>query len=179
MMTSEKKTEQNEQSYEKQGPPVPMASRVAATGFFGGVLWSFIAYIAYLFHFSEVSPNMILQPFVLGEWKKHGLGTVISIILIGILSIGAAFLYFLLLKRLKTMWPGILYGFLLWMLVFFVFNPIFPDVRAVIELKADTVITTICIYLLYGLFVGYSISFEYNELNSEKLARALGTVHRE
>ncbi|MCY9128778.1 YqhR family membrane protein, partial [Bacillus spizizenii] len=114
----------------------------------------------------------------LGEWKKHGLGTVISIILIGLLSIGAAFLYFLLLKRLKTMWPGVLYGLLLWLLVFFVFNPIFPDVRAVTELKADTVITTICIYLLYGLFVGYSISFEYNELNSEKLARALGT-HRE
>lgn len=59
--------------------------------------------------------------------------------------------------------------------VFFVFNPIFQDVRAVTELKSDTIITTICIYLLYGLFVGYSISFEYNELNSEKLARALGT----
>lgn len=57
----------------------------------------------------------------------------------------------------------------------FVFNPIFQDVRAVTELKSDTIITTICIYLLYGLFVGYSISFEYNELNSEKLARALGT----
>lgn len=110
--------------------------------------------------------------------EKHGLGTVISIILIGVISIGAAFLYFLLLKRLKTMWPGILYGLVLWLLVFFVFNPIFPDVRTVTELTSDTIITTICIYLLYGLFVGYSISFEYNELNSEKLARALG-MHRE
>lgn len=60
----------------------------------------------------------------------------------------------------------------------FCFNPIFPDVRTVTELTSDTIITTICIYLLYGLFVGYSISFEYNELNSEKLARALG-MHRE
>ena len=65
-----------------------------------------------------------------------------------------------------------------WLLVFFVFNPIFPEVRTVTELTSDTIITTICIYLLYGLFVGYSISFEYNELNSEKLARALG-MHRE
>ncbi|MER2457733.1 YqhR family membrane protein [Bacillus subtilis] len=178
MMTSEKDTEQNEELNEKQKPPVSMAGRVAATGFCGGVLWSFVAYIAYLFHFSEISPNMILQPFVLGEWKKHGLGTVISIILIGVISIGAAFLYFLLMKRLKTMWPGILYGLVLWLLVFFVFNPIFPEVRTVTELTSDTIITTICIYLLYGLFVGYSISFEYNELNSEKLARALG-MHRE
>ncbi|MDQ7723686.1 hypothetical protein FPQ02_03055 [Bacillus halotolerans] len=174
-MTSEKNTDQNEQTKDNQGPPVPMGGRVAATGFCGGVLWSFVGYIAYLFHFSEISPNMILQPFVLGEWKKHGLGTIISIIVIGIISIGGAFLYYLLLKRLKTMWPGMLYGLLLWLLVFFVFNPIFQDVRAVTELKSDTIITTICIYLLYGLFVGYSISFEYNELNSEKLARALGT----
>ncbi|UQZ46640.1 YqhR family membrane protein [Bacillus sp. PK3-037] len=174
-MTSEKNTDQNEQTKEDQGPPVPMGGRVAATGFCGGVLWSIVGYIAYLFHFSEINPNMILQPFVLGEWKKHGLGTIISIIVIGIISIGGAFLYYLLLKRLKTMWPGMLYGLLLWLLVFFVFNPIFQDVRAVTELKSDTIITTICIYLLYGLFVGYSISFEYNELNSEKLARALGT----
>lgn len=69
MMTSEKDTEQNEELNEKQKPPVSMAGRVAATGFCGGVLWSFVAYIAYLFHFSEISPNMILQMFVLGEWK--------------------------------------------------------------------------------------------------------------
>lgn len=109
--------------------------------------------------------------------EKHGLGTVISIILIGVISIGAAFLYFLLLKRLKQC-GRVFYTAWCFGCSCFCFNPIFPDVRTVTELTSDTIITTICIYLLYGLFVGYSISFEYNELNSEKLARALG-MHRE
>ncbi len=88
-----------------------MAGRVAATGFAAAYYGVYRLYCVFV-SFSEVSPNMILRPFVLGEWKKHGLGTIISIILIGMISIGATFLYFLLLKRLKTMWPGILYGLL-------------------------------------------------------------------
>ena len=129
-MTSEKDTEQNEELNEKQKPPVSMAGRVAATGFCGGVLWSSFGYIAYLFHFSEISPNMISPAFCHRRVEKTWLGTLISIILIGVISIGAAFLYFLLLKRLKTMWPGIVYtAWCFGLLVFFLFNPIFPDVR--------------------------------------------------
>lgn len=170
------KTEHHEEAEQNQQDlPVSITGRIIGTGFTGGILWSLVGYLFYLFHFSEISPNMLLQPFVLGEWKKQALGTWISIILIGMISIGAAFLYFVCFKRFKTMWPGLIYGALLWLLVFFVFNPIFPDVRGVTELKSDTVVTTFCLYLLYGMFVGYSISFEYNELNSDKLARALGS----
>ena len=72
------------------------------------------------------------------------------------------------LKQVRGMWAGIVYGAVLWAVVFYLFNPMFPDVQTVAELKRETIVTTLCIYLLYGLFVGYSISFEYNELNSEK-----------
>ncbi|WP_353855268.1 YqhR family membrane protein [Bacillus sp. Bos-x628] len=151
-----------------------MLGRVAATGVFGGVFWGFIGFLTHMFHFSEVSPNMLLQPFVLGEWKKGGLGTFISLMILGILSIGAAFIYYALLKRIKGFWMGLIYGAILWVLVFYVFNPIFPDVKHVQDLKQSTIVTTFCLYILYGMFVGYSISFEYNELTSDKLARALG-----
>ncbi|PCK20885.1 hypothetical protein CEY02_11050 [Bacillus pumilus] len=151
-----------------------MVARAAATGFVGGAFWGFIGFLTYMFHFSEVSPNMLLQPFVLGEWKKDGLGTFISIVLLGLLSIGAAFIYFSLLKKIKGFWMGLIYGALLWVLVFYVFNPIFPDVKQVQDLQQSTIVTTFCLYILYGMFVGYSISFEYNELTSQKLARALG-----
>lgn len=57
---------------------------------------------------------MLLQPFVLGEWKKGGLGTFISIVLLGVLSIGAAFIYYGLLKRIKGYWMGLIYGAILW-----------------------------------------------------------------
>lgn len=50
-----------------------LVARAAATGFVGGVFWGFIGFLTHMFHFSEVSPNMLLQPFVLGEWKKGDL----------------------------------------------------------------------------------------------------------
>ncbi|MCF7617842.1 YqhR family membrane protein [Bacillus sonorensis] len=169
---NEKQPEELEQN--KRENPVSFTGRVISTGFIGGILWSVLGELAYLFKFSEVNPNMILQPFMLGGWKNGFLGTVVSILLIGVISIGAALLYYGCLKQAKGMWPGLLYGAVLWLVVFYLFNPMFPDVQTVAELKRKTVVTTFCIYLLYGLFVGYSISFEYNELNSEKLSSALG-----
>lgn len=154
--------------------PNLILGRVVSTGFIGGAGLSFIGYLFYLFHFSEVSPNMLLQPIVLGDWKNRMFGTFISIILIGILAIGAALLYYAILRRIKGMWAGLIFGIVLWLIVFFLFNPMFPGLASINELKSETLISSFCLYLLFGLFVGYSISFDYNELNSEKLKRALG-----
>ncbi|MFS0655352.1 YqhR family membrane protein [Bacillus sp. 179-C3.3 HS] len=173
-MKRDEKKNQNQEEKNQSVHTASMLARAAATGFVGGVFWGFIGFLTYIFHFSEVSPNMLLQPFVLGDWKKGGLGTFISIVLLGILSIGVAFIYYALLKRIKGIWMALIYGGLLWVLVFYVFNPIFPDVKQVHDLHQNTIVTTFCLYVLYGLFVGYSISFEYNELTSQKLARALG-----
>ncbi|MGE6629351.1 YqhR family membrane protein [Bacillus sp. NPDC077027] len=170
------KRDEKESNQEKnqQVSTASLIGRAAAVGFVGGVFWGFIGFLTHMFHFSEVSPNMLLQPFVLGEWKKGGLGTFFSIVLLGILSMIAAFIYYGTLKKVRGFWIGLLYGIVLWVLVFYVFNPIFPDVKQVQQLEQSTIVTTFCLYLLYGMFVGYSISFEYNELTSDKLARALG-----
>ncbi|MFC0269912.1 YqhR family membrane protein [Metabacillus herbersteinensis] len=149
----------------KTEPPVSLMGKVVVTGFVGGVFWSLLAYLAYIFNFTEVSPNMVLQPFAVGEWKNSTLGNIIGIVVIGVLSIGVALVYYAVLKRFKPMWVGMIYGIALWGLVFFLLNPIFPNLKTVFELQRDTIITTVCFYILYGTFVGYSISFEYNELN--------------
>jgi hypothetical protein len=131
------------------------------TGLFGGMFWSAIGYLAYWFSFTEIHPNVILEPWAVGDWKKEWLGTVISIILIGIFSVGAAFLYYAVLKRFNGIWPGIGYGIVIFLLVFFVLNPLFPGIGPFTELSRDTIITSLCLYIIYGLFVGYSISYEY------------------
>ncbi|MFP3489296.1 YqhR family membrane protein, partial [Staphylococcus sp. SIMBA_130] len=46
--------------------------------------------------------------------------------------------------------------------------PMFIDLPTITKLDRNTVITTICLYLLYGVFIGYSISFEYHE-NQQKV----------
>ncbi|WP_433743092.1 YqhR family membrane protein [Falsibacillus pallidus] len=147
----------------------PMSALMLAmiTGFCGGILWSGIGYLAYLFHFTSISPLVILEPWAIGNWKYTWLGMVISIIAIGIVSIGAALVYYAFMRKMKNIWPGIAYGIVLFFLVFFVLNPIFPSIKPFTEMDLDTLITCGCLYILFGLFVGYSISYEENELSHE------------
>jgi len=151
--------------------------KTVSIGFVGGVFWSFLNYIAYLFHFTEISPNVILQPWALGEWKEKAMGNFVSMIILGIISIVVAILYQVTLKNYMRVWIGMLFGLVLWVLVFYVLNPLFPDIKTVSELDKNTIITSICFYILYGVFVGYSISFEASALNLKDSDQA--TVNEE
>jgi hypothetical protein len=156
---------------EKKGnypKPMSIITHVFWTGLIGGIFWSLIGYLAYIFSFTDIHPHVILEPWALGDWKKDWLGTIISILVFGIISVGAAFLYFSALKKLNGIWPGMVYGIVIFVLVFIILNPLFPSIGPFKELSRDTLITSLCLYLLYGLFIGYSISYEYqNHLTSE------------
>jgi hypothetical protein len=153
----------NLKNEKKKNYPKPMSiiTHVFWTGLFGGIFWSLIGYLAYLLSFTDIHPHVILEPWALGDWKKDTLGTIISIIFFGILSIGAAFLYFSALKKLNGVWPGMIFGIVIFFVVFLILNPLFPSMGPFKDLSRDTIITSFCLYLLYGLFIGYSISYEY------------------
>ncbi|MEH7386882.1 YqhR family membrane protein [Bacillus sp. JJ1521] len=170
MVDAEKKNPELEQN--KNDGEMSLIGKVVVIGLFGGIFWSMLSYFTYVFHFTELSPNLILKPWILGDWKNRVLGQFIGIFVIGILSIGVAFLYYAFLKKFQSIWVGAGFGIVLWLIVFYVFNPIFPDIKTVAELKRNTVITTICFYILYGVFIGYSISFEQNEMKGERQAAA-------
>lgn len=143
--------------------PMTFMTMVVLTGLFGGILWSGLGYLAYVFNFTEIRPNIVLEPWALGDWKKQWLGTVISIVAIGVLSIGVALIYYATLKKFKSILVGIGLGIGLFLLVFLVLNPLFPGMEPFLELKRNTIITSACLFILYGVFVGYSISYEYQE----------------
>ncbi|MDQ0269408.1 YqhR family membrane protein [Cytobacillus purgationiresistens] len=155
--------EQNERE-----KPMSLMTLTVLTGFIGGILWSGVGYLSYVLNFTEISPRVILEPWTIGEWKDSWLGTVIAIGLMGVISIVAALIYYVTLRRFTNMWIGAGYGIVIFLLVFFVLNPIFPGISAFSELSRDTIMTSVCLYLLYGIFVGYSISYETNELKKQK-----------
>lgn len=160
---SNERLEQNQ--HEK---PMSFMSKVLLIGFIGGVLWSGIGYFAYVFHFTEVHPNIILEPWALGAWKKQWLGTVFSILLIGVVSMIPALIYYAAFRKFTSIWVGICYGAAIFLLVFLVLNPIFPSMEPFGKLNKHTIITSICLYVLYGTFIGYSISYEEQLLNKNK-----------
>ncbi|MCH1626611.1 YqhR family membrane protein [Ferdinandcohnia quinoae] len=152
--------------------PSSFLGKVVTIGLVGGIFWSLLSYVSYILNFTEISPNLVLQPWLIGEWKNRVLGQFIGILVIGIISIGVALMYYALLKRFQSIWIGMIYGIVLWAIVFYVLNPIFPDLKTVGQLDMNTLITTICFYILYGVFIGYSISFEANEISRLKTETA-------
>ncbi|SER49455.1 YqhR family membrane protein [Salipaludibacillus aurantiacus] len=145
-------------------------SSVAVTGFAGGIIWSVIGYIAYFFNFISFGPAIVLMPWALGEWKTGPLGQWIGVVIIGVLSIGLAFLYRLLFAKINKFWPGLLFGGALWLLVFFIMNPLFKGINFIPVLDFNTLVTSFSLYLIYGLFIGYSISFDYYERSRQNEA---------
>jgi hypothetical protein len=160
--------ENNKLEQDQREKPMSLIGLTVITGLFGGVFWSSIAYIAYLFHFTEISPNVILEPWTIGHWKEGWLGTVISIVIIGMLSIGAALIYYFTLRKFSRMYVSVGYGLALFFLVFLVLNPIFPGIAPFTELERNTIVTSICFYILFGVFIGYTISYEESEINKLK-----------
>ncbi|WP_395940635.1 YqhR family membrane protein [Bacillus salinus] len=164
-MLQNNSSEQNEKLEQNQREkPISFPVKILMIGLFGGLFWSFLGYLAYIINFTEIAPNMILEPWAVGEWKQTILGQFISIVVIGAISIAVAFLYYAVLKKYQNIWIGAIFGAVLWGVVFYLLNPIFQNVPAVTELKRNTIITNVCLYILYGVFIGYSITFEYNEL---------------
>ncbi|RKL68759.1 hypothetical protein CR203_01550 [Salipaludibacillus neizhouensis] len=152
------KLEQNEQEASQS-----FISTVAVIGFVGGALWSLVAYFAYTFKFIPFGPAVILEPWALGDWKTGTLGQWLGILAIAIISIGVAFLYRVLLAKFNSIWPGIVFGFVLWLVVFVVLHPLFNTIDPITEMNRNTLTTSISLYVVYGLFIGYSVSYEYHE----------------
>ncbi|AZB43546.1 hypothetical protein CEF21_15235 [Bacillus sp. FJAT-42376] len=152
----------------RKGPsPASILGRVATCGFAGGFVWSAAGFIASYFKLSQISPNIILQPVSAGAWKDGAAGNIVSIVLISVLSIGIAFIYYALLRKIHTIWAGIGFGIALWAFVFFLVTPLFPVLQTITELSSNTVVATLCLYILYGTFIGYSISYDYSEVMKE------------
>jgi len=145
-----------------------LITNVWIIGLVGGMLASFLGIIAHFFHFMEFSPNFILTSWSNQDWVKAWQGSLVTILLFGIISIIIAFIYYALFKKMKNMIAYILFGILWWVILLFVFGPIFNDLPSVAKMSSDSIVTSICIFALYGVFIGYSISFDYQEYMYEQ-----------
>ncbi|WP_455662348.1 YqhR family membrane protein [Pradoshia sp.] len=153
-------------------PPLSYGATVTVIGLFGGVFWGAIFQLFAYFNFTEVGPTFIIRSWIKADFAKGWMGVILSLVCLSIISLLFAYLYSILFRKFNSYWLGVGYGLVLWALIFLVLRPLFPGMKTVMELSINTIITTICLFLLFGLFIGYSISFEYHEEQLEKKARA-------
>lgn len=163
-MGKNSKLEQN-----KEEKSYSLLPRSLLTGFIGGLIWSTFGIIMYYFNFSKVGPtSFVLRSWLDAEWTHQWLGDVISIITVGVISIVVALLYYGLLRKKRSMWVGTMYGIVLWVIVFYLLEPIFPNIPVLQELGKNTIISTLCLYILYGTFIGFSISYDYHDTITQR-----------
>lgn len=133
------------------------------TGFFAGLFWGTLHWILYLIHFTTVLPAFMADPFFKLSFLKTGWGVVVGIGCFIIFSIAAAILYKFLLGRFSGPWAGIVYGLLWYTILFLAIGPVMKITPPFQKLGWDTIITEMAVYTVWGLFIGYTIAFEFTD----------------
>ncbi|MNE88608.1 hypothetical protein D3C80_1859320 [compost metagenome] len=57
--------------------------------------------------------------------------------------------------------PGMVYGVAWWLIIFVAAQPMLHMTKPIRELSTNTIISELCLYLLWGLFIGYTAAEEF------------------
>ncbi|OMP67697.1 YqhR family membrane protein [Domibacillus epiphyticus] len=114
------------------------------TGIVAGILFFFFSWLANTFHFSKFDPA---SP-VLSLHRSAVIQDIIAIIGIVLISIILSLLYYALLRKRKPFITGIVFGFVLFLLLY-----------SFISHSTLNMITVFCLLLCYCVFISMSISW--------------------
>lgn len=131
-------------------------------GIFAGLIWGGIRWLMYALHFSKVVPGFLAEPFFRHGFLLTAAGHLLGYLFFIVFSVIAALIYVMIFRKLKGPWPGMIYGVLWWAVIFlagswtFLLQPMF-------KLPWNTVTSEFCLFLLWGLFIGYTAATEYTD----------------
>ncbi|GGH25261.1 YqhR family membrane protein [Paenibacillus segetis] len=132
-------------------------------GFFAGLIWGGIKGLFYYMRFTTVLPGYLLEPFFKQKFLNSGPGYYVGWLGFIVFSIIVTLIYTLCLRKLKGPIPGLLYGIFWWIIIFLLIGPLTHMTIPFKELSVNTAISEFCLYLLWGLFIGYTAAVEYND----------------
>ncbi|MBD2847276.1 hypothetical protein IDH44_18915 [Paenibacillus sp. IB182496] len=132
-------------------------------GLSAGVIWGLLRWGLYELNFTSVLPGFLVEPFFKQAFLKGLWGHLIGWGAFIALSIVAAFVYKLVLGRVRGPWASLGYGLLWWAALFLGVGPPLGMMESVRRIGWNSIFTDACLFLLWGLFIGYSIVFEYHD----------------
>jgi len=146
-------------------------------GFFAGLIWGTLRGIAYWLKFTKLVPGVLADPFFRISFLKTGWGYAVGIGVFIVFSILCTLLYYSLFSRVGGPWMGVVYGFLWWAIIFGAAGPMMAIMPALTLIGWSTLFTELCIFVLWGTFIGYSIAFEFtDEASREPAGSAAGAT---
>jgi len=137
-------------------------------GFFAGLIWGLIRWLAVALHFTKVPAAFLADPWVRRSELAHVSWQFVGFLLFVVMSMLAALIYYGLLRRYRGPVPGLVFGALWWAVLYAGIGPVIGLVPPLQRIGWDSLITDFCLFVCWGLFIGYSIAFEYhNEMERE------------
>lgn len=132
-------------------------------GFFAGLIWGAVKGFFYYMSFTTLVPGYLVEPFFKhsfllstpGHYTGWGFFTLFSIV--------ATMIYVFLFRKLKGPLPGMLYGVLWWCIIFLLAGPMTGMTPPFKQLSINTMVVEFCLYLLWGLFIGYTAAVEFTD----------------
>lgn len=132
-------------------------------GIFAGLIWGAVKIVFYYLGFTKVIPGFMVEPFYqhafLNSWKGHMVGWFYFIVI----SIIATYIYILFFYKIKGPWMGMVYGLLWWCFFYLIIGPLNAMMPRIDKLDWNTIITDFCLFILWGLFIGYTIAVEFTD----------------
>ncbi|MFC9710067.1 YqhR family membrane protein [Paenibacillus sp. NPDC056933] len=140
--------------------PFPFAVEL---GFFAGFIWGGLHWLFYLLHFTIVPLGFLAEPFFKHNFIYTAAGHLTGWLFFIVFSVLASLIYTLTLKKWKGPLPGMGYGILWWLIIFVLVGPKLDMVKPINRLTWDSIITEFCFFLLWGLFIGYTVAMEFTD----------------
>lgn len=133
------------------------------TGFFAGLIWIAVKALESYLRFTKVPSGFMAKPFFREEYLDTAAGYWTGWGVFIVFSIVAAMVYAALLRKVRGPWAGLAYGAVWWIVLYGMVGPATGMMKPAGQLDLVSVVTDFCLFLLWGLFIGYSISFEFTD----------------
>ncbi|WP_135549836.1 YqhR family membrane protein [Paenibacillus cymbidii] len=144
--------------------PVDKKWRYALSlGFFAGLIWGGLKCAEFGLKFTEIVPGFWLEPFYRHSYLTSGWGIGLGLVAFIVFSIAASLLYALLFGKVVGPWMGLSYGLIWWLVIYGLLAPLLNLPTPFWTMNINWLITDLSLFLLWGVFIGYSIAMEFND----------------
>ncbi|SDO09702.1 Conserved membrane protein YqhR [Paenibacillus sp. yr247] len=137
-------------------------------GFFAGFIWGAFKIVEQYLKFTKIVIGFLVEPFFKHDFLLTWQGTLIGWGFFTLFSIVAAFIYMVFMWKLQGPWWGLGYGAFWWAAIYLFIGPLAGMTYWINNLDVDTIISDFCLFLLWGMFIGYSISIEYTNIRTRQ-----------
>jgi uncharacterized membrane protein YagU involved in acid resistance len=153
--------------------PTPRFPYALMVGFYAGLIWGTLRIFSYTFGFTQVVPGFLVEPFFLHDFLLGYGGIGLELVTFTLLSLIASIIYMFLFSHRVGPWPGIVYGITWFVAIYLVMGPLIGLLPPLGIISWHSIWSDGCIFLLWGVFIGYSISFEFTDERAHKKRKSL------